>query len=146
MIFSVKLTKGAKMPSKAHKSDAGFDLYAPETFNNGNPCPIYGGESCIIDTGTAIKIPDGYCGLLVSKSGLNVKNGLTSTGLIYAGYTGNIVVKLYNQSNPVAYIEPGQKISQIVILPIPEVELALVSDFEGESERGADGFGSSGKF
>ena len=146
MIIPVKLAKGAKMPSKAHNSDAGFDLYAPTTFSSGNPYPIYGGESCIIDTGTAIKIPDGYCGLLVSKSGLNVKNGLKSTGLVDAGYTGNIVVKLYNQSNTVAYIEPGQKISQIVILPIPEVELALVSDFEGESERGADGFGSSGKF
>lgn len=146
MIIPVKLAKGAKMPSKAHNSDAGFDLYAPTTFNSGNPCPVNGGDSVVIDTLTAMKIPNGYCGLLVSKSGLNVKSGLKSTGLIDAGYTGTIVVKLYNQSKETAYIEPGQKISQLVVLPIPQTELLLVDGFDADTERGANGFGSSGKF
>ena len=137
--FRVMLDEGAKMPTKAHDTDAGFDLYAPRAFT------VLRGASTIINTGVHIEIPRGYVGFLKSKSGLNVKYGITGEGVIDAGYTGSIVCKLYNDgSNPVRF-EEGQKIIQIVFLPIPEVELELADSFE-ETERGDGGFGSSGKF
>ena len=137
--FRVMLDEGAKMPTKAHDADAGFDLYAPRAFT------VLRGASTIIDTGVHIEIPKGYVGFLKSKSGLNVKYGITGEGVIDAGYTGSIVAKLYNNgANPVRFDE-GQKIIQIVFLPIPEVELELTDSFE-ETERGENGFGSSGKF
>lgn len=137
--FRVMLDKGAKMPTKAHDTDAGFDLYTPRAFT------VLRGASTIINTGVHIEIPRGYVGFLKSKSGLNVKYGITGEGVIDAGYTGSIVAKLYNDgSNPVRF-EEGQKIIQIVFLPIPEVDLELTDSFE-ETERGDGGFGSSGKF
>ena len=137
--FRVMLSEGAKMPTKAHTADGGFDLYAPRAFT------VLRGASTIVDTGVHIEIPKGYVGFLKSKSGLNVKYGITGEGVIDAGYTGSIVAKLYNDGgNPVRF-EEGQKIIQIVFLPIPEVELELADSFE-ETERGENGFGSSGKF
>lgn len=138
MEFRVMLDKNAKMPTKAHDTDAGFDLYAPvRTF-------VRGGGSATIDTGVHIEIPKGYVGFLKSKSGLNVKHGITGEGVIDAGYTGSIVAKLYNSGESIV-LEEGQKIIQIVFLPIPEVELELTDSFE-QTERGDNGFGSSGKF
>jgi dUTP pyrophosphatase len=89
-------------------------------------------------------IPEGYCGLLVSKSGLNVKNGITGTGLIDAGYTGSIIVKLYNDSYDDKVFDSGDKIIQIIILPVPDVKLVMVDSLE-DTERGDNGFGSTGR-
>lgn len=141
MIVKFKIDQYDKAPTKAHSADAGFDLYAPKDCYG----VILPHTSAAIDTGTAICIPDGYCGLLVSKSGLNVKHGIKSTGLVDAGYTGNVVVKLYNDSDSPFVLEGGMKISQIVILPIPDAMLEQVKDFGVETERGVNGFGSSGK-
>jgi dUTP pyrophosphatase len=138
MIFKVMLEEGAKMPTKAHDTDAGFDLYAPKDF------VVRCGSSATIDTGVHIEIPKGYCGFLKSKSGLNVKNGINGEGVIDAGYTGSIVAKLYNHEKTLHFKE-GQKIIQIVFLPIPDVELELTNSFEA-TERGDNGFGSSGRF
>lgn len=137
--FRVMLDEGAKMPTKAHDADAGFDLYAPRAFT------VLRGASSIIDTGVHIEIPKGYVGFLKSKSGLNVKHGITGEGVIDAGYTGSIVAKLYNDGHEPVRFEEGQKIIQIVFLPIPEVDLELTDTFE-ETERGENGFGSSGEF
>ena len=137
--FRVMLDEGAKLPTKAHDADAGFDLYAPRAFT------VLRGASTIIDTGVHIEIPKGYVGFLKSKSGLNVKHGITGEGVIDAGYTGSIVAKLYNDGGQSVRFEEGQKIIQIVFLPIPEIELELTDSFE-ETERGDNGFGSSGKF
>ena len=79
-----------------------------------------------------------------SKSGLNVKNGILCEGVIDSGYTGSIVAKLYNQSSKEKVFEKGDKITQIVILPIPDVEIELVDRLEN-TERGDGGFGSSGR-
>lgn len=139
MIIQVKLDKNAILPTRAHDTDAGWDLYATKDF----VVPAGGGASC--DTGVHMAIPTGYCGILKSKSGLNVKNDLTSTGLIDATYSGSIVVKLYNHDQGRDYaFHTGEKISQIVIVPIPEVELEVVAELE-ETGRGNKGFGSSGK-
>lgn len=139
MKFRVMLDEKAKMPTKAHETDAGFDLYAPED------AFVRCRSSEIIDTGVHIEIPKGYVGFLKSKSGLNVKNGITGEGVIDAGYTGSIVAKLYNNGYEAVKFKKGQKIIQIVFLPIPDVELVQADSFEA-TERGENGFGSSGAF
>jgi dUTP pyrophosphatase len=139
MKFKVMLDENAKMPTKAHEADAGFDLYTPEKV------VLDGKDSVVIDTGVHIEIPKGYVGFLKSKSGLNVKAGITGEGVIDAGYTGSIVAKLYNNGDRLKVFSAGEKIIQIVFLPIPDVELELTDSF-CDSERGNNGFGSSGKF
>ena len=136
--FSVKLDAGAYMPVKAHEEDAGYDLFAPAY----NLVPRKG--ACVIDTGVHIAIPQGFAGVLMSKSGLNVKHGLTSEGLIDSGYTGAIKVKLYNNSDTSYEVRPGDKISQIVFLPIASPELNKVDKLP-ETDRGDGGFGSTGR-
>lgn len=136
--MKIILDNGAKMPTKAHRADAGFDLYSRETVI------VSAKESATFDTGVHMQIPEGFVGFLKSKSGLNVKHGITSEGVIDSGYTGSIVVKLYNHSGKDYKVQTGDKISQIVLLPIAMTDLELVKDFEN-SERGNNGFGSSGR-
>ena len=138
MKLKVVLDEGAKMPSRAHATDAGLDIFSRE-------CAIVEAkDSCTFDTGVHIEIPEGFVGFLKSKSGLNVKNGITGEGVIDAGYTGSIVVKLYNNSGYPYEIKTGDKITQLVILPIVTPELELVESLS-ESDRGSNGFGSSGR-
>ena len=139
MKIKVVLDDGAVMAVRAHSTDAGADLFSRE-YACINP-----GKSHTFDTGVHIAIPEGYVGMLKSKSGLNVKHGITSEGVIDAGYTGSIKVKLYNHGEKAVEIERGQKISQLVILPIITPELELVDSLE-ETERGNGGFGSTGAF
>ena len=135
----VALDEGAKMPTKAHEWDSGFDLYSREGG------VIYQNGSARFNTGVHIAIPKGVCGLLVSKSGLDHNESVQSTGLIDPDYVGSIWVKLYNHGSKAVTIEKGQKISQLVLLPIITPELELVDSLE-ETERGSGGFGSTGKF
>ena len=145
MKIKVVLDEGAKMPTKAHNSDAGFDLYSREVkYIPPHNASYWQGSYATFDTGVHVEIPQGYVGFLKSKSGLNVKHNLTSDGVIDAGYTGPIVVKLYNHGTTEYIVNKGDKITQLVILPIPEVELEQVDSLEN-SERGANGFGSSGR-
>lgn len=137
-IIKVKLDEGAKMPTRAHSTDAGLDIYAREGQI------ISARESAKFDTGVHIELPEGTVGLLKSKSGLNVNYGITSEGVIDVGYTGSIVVKLYNNSGYDYEVKAGDKISQLVILPILTPTPYLVDSLE-ESERGDNGFGSSGR-
>ena len=88
--LKVYLDEGAKMPTRAHEYDAGLDIYAPHSVI------LYAGGSAEIDTGVHIEIPKGYCGLLKSKSGLNVRHGITGEGVIDHGYTGSITVNTGN--------------------------------------------------
>ena len=136
--MKIKLDEKAKMPTRAHATDAGLDIYARVAQI------VPAKESAKFDTGVHIEIPAGYVGMLKSKSGLNVKHGLVSEGVIDSGYTGSIVVKLYNHSGFDYKINAGDKISQLVILPVLLPDLELVDDLE-ETERGANGFGSTGK-
>lgn len=137
--MKVMLDDGAFMPTRAHSTDAGLDLYSPVDG------AVFPGDSLTIDTGVHVAIPEGYVGMIKSKSGLNVRYSITSEGVIDAGYTGSIAVKLYNHGNCALPIERGQKITQLVILPIITPELELVSDLEA-TERGNGGFGSTGAF
>ena len=137
--LNIMLDKGAFMPKRAHDTDAGLDLFSPVTE------VVWEGSSVVIDTGVHVEIPDGYVGMLKSKSGLNVKFGLTGEGVIDAGYTGSIVCKLYNNGNDRNYrINAGDKIIQLVILPIVTPEPVLVDSFD-KTDRGNNGFGSTGR-
>lgn len=137
--MKIKLDKGAWMPTRAHSTDAGLDLYAMET----KVVPALG--SAIFDTGVHVELPIGTAGFLKSKSGLNVKHGITSEGVIDAGYTGSIVAKLYNNSTADYTVRAGDKITQLVILPIYAPVLELTFDELEETERGDGGFGSTGR-
>ena len=139
MKVKVALDDGAYMPSKAHEEDAGFDIRTPEDVYVG------GLGSATIDTGVHMAIPRGYVGFLKSKSGLNVKFDITGEGVIDSGYTGSIVVKLYNSGSKSYRFERGDKLIQLVILPIPEVELEKVDKLDEDTDRGDNGFGSSGR-
>ena len=152
--LKVMLDDGAKMPTRAHSTDAGLDLYAPHAFVV--PQSSASTEETIdgflakaghytVDTGVHVAIPAGYVGMIKSKSGLNVKCGIISEGVIDSGYTGSIRVKLYNLGNEKVLIEEGQKISQLVIMPIITPDLELVDSLE-DTERGNGGFGSTGAF
>nr|DAQ81382.1 MAG TPA: dUTPase [Caudoviricetes sp.] len=136
--MKIKLDRGAFVPERAHGTDAGADLRSP--IDTG----VSARGSCVIDTGVHIQLPHGYVGMLKSKSGLNIKNGITSEGVIDEGYTGSIKVKLYNHSDVYRVIERGDKITQLVIVPCEYVKFDLV-DYLDDSERGGDGFGSTGK-
>jgi dUTP pyrophosphatase len=136
--MKIKLDAGAKMPTRAHETDAGLDLYARETQI------VCAKESAIFDTGVHIELPPNTVGMLKSKSGLNVKHGITSEGVIDVGYIGSIKVKLYNHSGYDYKVNAGDKISQLVIMPILTPTLELVDELE-ETERGNGGFGSTGK-
>ncbi len=135
----ITLDKDAIMPTRAHKLDAGYDLYSRTA------AVIAPHTAWIFDTGVHMQIPAGYVGMVKSKSGLNVKSGIQSEGVVDSGYTGSIVVKLYNHSASNVIIEKGQKISQIVFLPIYTPDLELVENLES-TERGNGGFGSTGMF
>lgn len=147
--MNVMLDNGAYMPERAHELDAGYDLRTP--FDIDVPATICRGDNdyvaigcAVIDTGIHVEIPAGHVGFLKSKSGLNVKHNIIGTGTIDAGYTGSIVVKLYNLNNAPYHFNKGDKIIQLVILPIATPELKIVDHFE-ETERGNNGIGSSGK-
>lgn len=152
--MKVVLDPGAIMPTRAHSTDAGLDLYAPHDFIL--PQSTASTEETLdgflakaghytVDTGVHVAIPAGYVGMIKSKSGLNVNHGVISEGVIDSGYTGSIRVKLYNLGKDRVFIAKGQKISQLVILPIITPNLELVGSLE-ETERGNGGFGSTGAF
>ncbi len=135
--MKITLDPGAYMPTRAHASDAGLDLYSRTTVT------IPAGGSGVFDTGVHVAIPEGTVGMLKSKSGLNVKRGLLCEGVIDAGYTGPIVAKVYNHGSGDVTIEAGMKLVQLVILPILTPPLELADTLE-DTERGQGGFGSTG--
>ena len=136
--MKIKLDPGAYMPERAHSADAGYDLRSPITDR------LYAGQAIVIDTGVHVAIPEGYAGFLKSKSGLNVRHDIVGEGVIDSGYTGSIRVKLYNHGTESYMIEKGDKISQLVLLPIYTPDLEQVAALE-ETERGSGGFGSTGR-
>lgn len=109
--MKIVLDLWAIMPTRAHEYDAGLDLYSAS-----DDVYIYPGESELFDTGVHVQLPKNTVGFLKSKSGLNVKHGITSEGVIDAGYTGSIMVKLYNHGSKPYKVCRGDKISQLVIV------------------------------
>ena len=135
--MKIKLDPGAYVPERAHIADAGLDLRSMETRY------VSPGEFESFDTGVHVEIPKGYVGLITSKSGLMAK-GITSRGTIDSGYTGSIKAILFNHGEEGYLVRKGDKITQLVVLPCIIEDVELVTHLE-ETERGANGFGSTGK-
>jgi len=133
----MKLDDGAKAPTKAHEDDAGFDMYSRTDE------VVKAHSSCVFDTGVHIQIPSGYVGFLKSKSGMNCKYSIVNEGVIDAGYTGPIIIKLYNNSDDDYIVRKGDKISQLVFLSIPNFSL-FTTDELYTTERGEGRMGSTG--
>lgn len=135
----VVLDEGAYMPERAHPTDAGLDLRTPYAVK----VPARG--SVCIDTGVHVELPAGTYGKLESKSGLNVKHGVVSLGgVIDESYTGTIVAKLYNETDKDYWFETGDKVVQMVIQPYLAPEMEVVDELS-ETDRGDNGFGSTGR-
>lgn len=124
-------------PYRAHETDAGADLSAAES----GIVPAH--DSRVFSTGICVQLPKRTAGLLVSRSGLNTKKSITSTGLIDEGYSGKIMVRLYNHGDNDYLVNRGDRITQLVIFPVlyPTFE---VGDVTG-GERGTSGYGSTGR-
>lgn len=136
--MKIMLDEGAKVPEKAHATDVGYDIFSPID------AIVPAHRSVFIDSGVHIQIPHHIAGVLISKSGLNVKHDITSTGLIDPDYTGSIGVKLYNHGGTDYRINAGDKITQIMFIPFASVDFKVVEEFE-KTKRGDGGFGSTGK-
>lgn len=134
----VRLDDGAFMPTRGHDADAGLDLRAKD-YTYVGAC-----ESAVFDTGVHLSIPEGWAGLVVAKSGLNVNNSILTTGLIDANFTGSIRLRLYNHSEQGLSFHEGEKIGQIMFVRIPVVNLVLDEVLSHEL-RGDDGYGSTGR-
>jgi dUTP pyrophosphatase len=135
-----RLRDDAILPSQAYDGDAGLDLAAAEGLTIGP------GERAVVGTGLAVAIPPGYTGLVVPRSGLAARSGLgkvNSPGVIDAGYRGEVRVVLLNTDREQPFtVEPGMRIAQLLVVPVPPVRLVEVDELP-ESERGERGFGSS---
>lgn len=136
--MKIKLEPWAIMPTRAHPQDAGLDLYAAEDRVVHTYC------FATFDTGVHVQLPPHTAGFLKSKSGLNFQHNITSDGVIDAGYTGSIRVKLYNHGPDNYKVHKGDKISQLVVVSIQTPFLQVVDELE-ETDRGNNGFGSTGK-
>jgi len=128
------------VPQRAYSGDAGLDLASCERVE------LAPGERALVSTGVAVAIPDGHAGFVQPRSGLATKHGISivnTPGLVDPGYRGELLVNLINTDAHEAFVvEPGMRIAQLVILPIPDIELVEVDELP-ESERGVRGFGSS---
>lgn len=135
-----RLRPDAQLPERAYAHDAGIDLSACERVE------LSPGERALVATGLAVAIPEGYAGYVQPRSGLASRHGISivnTPGLVDAGYRGELLVNLVNTDRDETFVvEPGMRIAQLVILPVPEVEVVEVDELP-ESERGAKGFGSS---
>ena len=135
-----RLRDDAVLPARAYAGDAGVDLAACERVE------LAPGERALVPTGLAVAIPDGYAGFVQPRSGLAVRHGITivnTPGLVDSGYRGELQVVLLNTDEREGFVvEPGMRIAQLVIVPIPGVDPVEVDELP-VSERGVRGFGSS---
>ena len=137
-----RLSDAARVPSRAHDGDAGLDLHAAEAVR------LDPGERASVGTGLAVAIPDGHAGLVLPRSGLAAKHGISvvnAPGLIDSGYRGEVRVLLLNTDRAAAFeVEVGDRIAQLLITPFAAPEPVEAEDLD-QTARGAGGFGSSGR-
>ena len=139
-MFCQKLTQNATVPKQKTKYSAGYDLC---TNAKGK---IKREDRTIITTGIAVKIPEGYVGIIKSRSGLSVRHGLeVGAGVIDSDYTGELKIIMHNHGDKDYHYKSGERIAQLLIMPVIHKPFKLVKDLE-ETERGNSGFGSTGKY
>ena len=130
------------MPTRAHPGDAGLDLYSAEALR------LEPGERSLVATGVAVAIPHGHAGLVAPRSGLAVRHGISivnAPGVIDSGYRGEIKVNLINLGAEPVDVSRGDRIAQLLVVPIEGAEVVEVDDLD-DTARGAGGFGSTGGF
>lgn len=136
----VRLREDARLPERAYPGDAGLDLSTCE------PLRLAPGERAVVPTGLAVAIPEGFAGYVQPRSGLAARHGIAvvnSPGLIDSGYRGEIRVVLLNTDRENVFVAAaGERIAQLVVLPVPELELVELEELPA-AERGVRGFGSS---
>ena len=136
------LVDAATLPSRAHEGDAGLDLHSAQVAHIGP------GERWQISTGLAVEIPQGHAGLVLPRSGLALRYGISlvnAPGLIDSGYRGEIgVLLLNNDPAEIFRVEPGDRIAQLVVVPFAGLTPVAAEELAA-SERGEGGFGSSGR-
>ena len=137
-----RLSDAARTPTRAHDGDAGLDLYAAESAR------LEPGRRASVGTGIAVAIPAGHAGLVLPRSGLAARHGISvvnAPGLIDAGYRGEVRVLLLNTDHDEAFdVEVGDRIAQLLVTPFAAPALAEVPDLD-RTVRGEGGFGSSGR-
>jgi dUTP pyrophosphatase len=137
-----RLDPDLPLPARAHPGDAGVDLYAAE------PIHLEPGERALVGTGIAVAIPEGHAGLVAPRSGLAVRHGLSivnAPGVVDAGYRGEVKVNLVNIGAEPVDVSRGDRIAQLVVVPVAAVEFVEVPDLDATA-RGDGGFGSTGGF
>lgn len=134
-----RIQESAKLPRYSHKGDAGLDLFSSIE------CVLDGSVVKSVSTGIQVAIPEGFVGLIWDKSGLSLKGIHRLAGVIDSGYRGEVKVVMVNLAHEPFIVKKGMKIAQILIQPISEVEVQEVETLE-ETDRGEDGFGSTGKY
>jgi dUTP pyrophosphatase len=137
-----RLSEAARPPAQAHEGDAGYDLHAAETLT------IAPGERASVGTGIAVAIPEGQAGLVIPRSGLASRHGISvvnAPGLIDSGYRGELRVLLLNTDREQPFsVEPGDRIAQLVLVRV-ETDGAVEVEELDETVRGVGGFGSTGR-
>lgn len=137
-----RLNDLAKIPTRGSEQAAGYDLYAATSYS----VEIRPHTTVKIGTGLSMEIPDGYFGAIFARSGLATKKGLrpaNCVGVCDSDYRGEYIVAIHNDSDEVMYIEPQDRIAQIIVLPYLPVEFNDVNELS-DTERGDNGFGSTG--
>lgn len=144
--IKVKLDEGVMLPQRAHSTDAGADIFAPHDVTVPPACSYENGTVDVgcatVRTGVHVELPPTTVGMLKSKSGLNVKSGIISEGVIDEGYSGEIVVKLYNLTSKTVRLPAGSKITQLCVMPVCYPTFSEVEEI-GSGARGDAGFGST---
>lgn len=134
-----RLSDSAKLPTKAHLGDLGYDLYANEG------AAVFPNETKVVKTGIAIQFPEGYGGFIKDRSSVATKKGLfTVAGVIDNGYIGEICIALYNGTDSLIHVAPGEKIAQLVLIPTVDFDVEEVEELTSADQRGDGGFGSTG--
>lgn len=142
-----RLSDTAILPTYGSKKAAGMDLYADVKYFGADKLYIDAGDCIKVPTGFAFELPEGYCSLILARSGLASKKGLrpaNCVGLCDEDYRGNYIVALYNDSDTMQVIEHGDRIAQLMFVPYVQAELTEVDNLS-ETDRGESGFGSSGR-
>ncbi|MGM9641164.1 MAG: dUTP diphosphatase [Faecousia sp.] len=138
-----KLDPNAKIPTYGTAYSAGADLYVCLE----QPIVIQPGRTEFLPTGLSIAVPNGYAGLIFARSGLSTKRGLApanKVGVIDSDYRGPIMVALHNHGDTPQTVEPGERVAQLVVVPVLAPEMELVEELD-TTERGTGGFGSTGR-
>ena len=138
-----RLHKEAQAPERQTPGSAGYDLCACIQ----DPAVIGPGDTGVFPTGLALEIPEGHVGLVFCRSGLGVKHGISlpnCVGVIDSDYRGEIMVGLYNSGESEYTVQPADRIAQLMVVPVVQAQIQMVDELD-ETQRGAGGFGSTGK-